>query len=578
MLYPQTNQYRQVFDLSGFWDFCFDPQGIGENQGWFQGLQESVPIAVPASWNDQFADSRDYLGLGWYQTFFTIPWGWNDRKIFIRFGSVNYLATVWLNGKLIGTHEGGHLPFEFDITKHVRKEDNHLVVCVDGALAPDRVPPGNVPADPRDVSFFQNFPASNFDFFPYCGIQRPVSIYANHPDAIDDLIVSTQISGTTGTVSMELSCPASSCVVHFSLSGQGIQINCESMVVNGKAQAVFTVPEAALWEPDAPNLYSLKAELIHDSQVIDQYKLSIGIRTIAVQGDALLLNGKPIQLRGFGRHEDFPIIGRGFLPAVMVKDYSLLQWVGANSFRTSHYPYSEEMLNLADQLGFLVIAETPAVGLFFAEEGLQKRNQLCAQYTRELIERDRNHPSVIMWSLANEPHSRPGISTPIFKGLHDLAKSLDPTRPVTLVSDIGLGEEALEFLDVVCINRYCGWYSEAAQLGLGLERLSAEMDVIHDRFPKPFILTEFGADAIPGIHADPSEVFSEEYQAEMILSYIELLNSKPYFVGQHIWNLCDFKTTQSIHRAGGTNYKGIFTRDRRPKLAAHKLREIWKRK
>ena len=578
MLYPQTNQYRQVFDLSGFWNFCFDPQGIGETQGWFQGLQESVPIAVPASWNDQFSDSRDYLGLGWYQTHFTIPWGWDSKKIFIRFGSVNYLATVWLNGKLIGQHEGGHLPFEFDITEHVQSDNNHLVVCVDGALAPDRVPPGNIPPDPRDVSFFQNYPASNFDFFPYCGIQRPVSIYAKHRDAIDDLFVYTEVSGTMGTVSAILKCPVSQGIVRFSLNGQGIQISHDRVIANGKAETVFTIPNAALWEPGAPNLYSLKTELIDGVQVFDQYVLSIGIRTIAVQGDALLLNGKPIQLRGFGRHEDFPIIGRGFLPAVMIKDYSLLQWVGANSFRTSHYPYSEEMLNLADLLGFLIIAETPAVGLFFAEEGLQKRNQLCAQYTRELIERDRNHPSVIMWSLANEPHSRPGVSTEIFKSLYELAKSLDPTRPVTLVSDIGLGEEALEFLDVVCMNRYCGWYTEAAQLGLGLERLSAELDVIHDRFPKPFILTEFGADAIPGIHADPSEVFSEEYQAEMILRYIDLLNSKPYFVGQHIWNLCDFKTTQSIHRAGGTNYKGIFTRDRRPKLAAHKLREIWKRK
>ncbi|MEP6894019.1 MAG: beta-glucuronidase [Chloroflexota bacterium] len=575
MLYPQSNQYRQVIDISGFWDFCFDPQGIGLGQGWSQGLAESMPIAVPASWNDQFSDSRDYLGLGWYQTQFNLPWGWEDKKIYIHFGSVNYLASVWLNGTYLGQHEGGHLPFEFEITEHAQTGSNHLVVCVDGALAPDRVPPGNVPSDLRDVSFFQNFPAANFDFFPYCGIQRPVSIYAKHPQGIDDLTVITDVSGKTGSVKVALKCKTVTALASFALSGHGINIIQESAIQDGYAETTLTVLDAKLWNVGEPNLYNLTVELSQNGQATDQYSLSVGIRTIAVQGSTLLLNGRPVQLRGFGRHEDFPIVGRGYLPAVMIKDYSLLRWTGANSFRTSHYPYSEEMLNLADQLGFLVIDETPAVGLFFAENGLQKRNQLCAQYTREMIERDRNHPCVIMWSLANEPHSRPGVSTEIFKSLYEQAKALDATRPVTLVSDIGLGEEAFEFLDVICMNRYCGWYSEAAQLDQGLARLSAELDAIHEKFPKPLILTEFGADAIPGIHAEPSEVFSEEYQVEMILGTLQLLDNKAYVVGQHIWNLCDFKTTQSIHRAGGTNYKGVFTRDRRPKLAAHRLRELW---
>jgi beta-glucuronidase len=575
MLFPQTNQYRQVVDLSGFWDFRFDPDGIGEAQGWFRDLKESIPIAVPASWNNQFSDSRDYLGLGWYQTCFTIPWDWDGKKIFIRFGSVNYLASVWLNGKFIGQHEGGHLPFEFDITEDVLSGKNLLVVCVDGSLAPDRVPPGNVPPDPRDVSFFQNYPASNFDFFPFCGIHRQVWIYAKHPAGIDDLIVATDVSGTTGTVKVKVMSTARNASVGFFLSGHGTQTGQQSAISNREAETEFIVTDAAFWEPGAPNLYTLKVELSQEGQIIDQYELSIGIRSISIQGDALLLNGKPIQLKGFGRHEDFPVIGRGYFPAVIIKDYSLMQWVGANSFRTSHYPYSEEMLNLADRLGFLVINETPAVGLFFAKNGLAKRNRLCTQYVQELIKRDRNHPSVIIWSLANEPHSRPGVSTKIFKSLYDQAKSLDPTRPVTLVSDIGVNEEALEFLDIICLNRYCGWYTEPAQLNLGLEHLSIELDAIYKKYPKPFILTEFGADAIPGIQSDPTEVFSEEYQADMILRYIQLLNSKSYVVGQHIWNLCDFKTTQSLHRAGGTNYKGVFTRDRRPKLAAQKLREIW---
>ena len=292
-------------------------------------------------------------------------------------------------------------------------------------------------------------------------------------------------------------------------------------------------------------------------------------------GNQLLLNEVPVYLRGFGRHEDFPVVGRGYLPALIVKDYALMQWMGANSFRTTHYPYSEQMLDLADQLGFLVIDETPAVGLYFREDGLQKRRELCGQYTREMIERDKNHPGVIMWSLANEPHSTPPHARPFFEELYQDAKMLDPTRPVTLVSFLGADEQAFEFCDLVCLNRYMGWYSQPGRIDEGIALLSSELDALYEKFHKPIILSEFGADAIPGHHAQPPEMFSEEYQAEMLVRYIELLRQKPYVIGEHIWNLCDFKTSQGITRAGSLNYKGIFTRDRRPKLAAHRLRELW---
>ena len=232
-------------------------------------------------------------------------------------------------------------------------------------------------------------------------------------------------------------------------------------------------------------------------------------------------------------------------------------------------------MNLADRLGFLVIDETPAVGLFFAEAGLERRLALCQQYTQELIVRDKNHPSVIMWSLANEPHSRRPETKAFFRNLYELARSLDSTRPITVVSHVGVAEESFEFLDVLCLNRYYGWYTQSGQLDLALPRLSEELDALHARFNKPLIVSEFGADAMAGHHAQPPEMFSEEFQAELLSRYIELFKTKPYIVGEHIWNLCDFKTSQSTHRAGSLNLKGIFTRDRRPKLAAHRIKEKW---
>lgn len=590
MLYPQTSPTRQMCDLSGFWRIRFDPDDTGTFEA---GIGDGELIAVPASWNDQLNERRDYLGTAWYQTTFALPWGWQDQRIFVRFNGVNYLADVWLNGVNLGSHEGGYLPFAFDITDHVHPVDNTLVVRVNGRLAPDRVPPGAL--HERVETFFPggSYPDTTFDFFPYCGIQRPVLLYTTPPTAITDVTVVTDIEGTTGVVSVRVEpAPPDGLALRVTLAGHGSQLTAETT----SYQASLRVPDAALWSPDAPNLYQLHVELLHAATVVDRYTLDIGIRTIRVDGDRLLLNGEPIKLLGFGRHEDFPVVGKGMLPALIVKDYGIMRWIGANSFRTSHYPYSEQMMQLADQLGFLVIDETPAVGLFFDEPGLQRRNELCQQYIRELIDRDKNHPCVIMWSLANEPHTSTAearhayqthtvianashpAAVDAFREQAELARTLDPTRPLTLVSDEGALEESWRFVDVVSLNRYYGWYVASGQLELGVQNLAHELDVIHRQFGCPIILSEFGADTIPGHHAEPPEMFSEEYQAEFLSQYITMLNTKPYVVGQHIWNLCDFKTAQAVFRMGSYNYKGVFTRDRRPKLAAHRVRQLWTKK
>jgi beta-glucuronidase len=575
MLYPQSNRFRHCFDLSGFWEIRFDPKNIGTAQGWSAGFPEGRPIAVPASWNEQFTDMRDYLGTAWYQTRFELPGRITSHKSFLRFGSVNYLADVWLNGVWLGRHEGGHLPFEFEVTSLLREDGNLLVVCVDGSLAPDRVPPGNVPRNPIDRFAELNYPDGSFDFFPYCGIHRPVLLYSTHHAGLSDLTVKTDLEGDTGLVHIQLQRGEDDPVrAYLTLQGGEKSVQAE-IAMAAEAAVVLRVPQADLWAPDSPHLYQLTIELGSEGQRFDRYTLPVGIRTVRIDGDRLLLNGGPVYLKGFGRHEDFPVVGRGFLPALIVKDYALMQWMGANSFRTTHYPYSEQMMDLADRLGFLVIDETPAVGLFFDEPGLEQRLELCRQYTTELIQRDKNHPSVIAWSLANEPHSWRPAAKPFFRDLYDLAKSLDSTRPVTVVTHVGVDEEAFEFLDFMCLNRYYGWYSEPGELDLGCQKLSAELDSLYAKYHKPLILTEFGADTIAGCHAEQPEMFSEEYQAEMLTRYIEVLRTKPFVVGEHVWNLCDFKTGQMVRRVGGLNLKGIFTRDRRPKLAAHRLRELW---
>lgn len=578
MLYPQFNALRQVLDLSGFWDFRAETIGIGAGRDWSAGFDGARPVAVPASWNEQLADVYNYWNDAWYQTLFDQPWGWDGRRVMLRFGSVNYLAEVWLNGVRLGGHEGGHLPFEFDVTEHLRAEGNRLVVRVNGEPLPDRIPPGGVRQDPLDnFRLSSQHPVTSYDFFPFSGIHRPVLLYATDPQAIMDLTVVTEIEDGTGRVRVTAACGArDGLMARLTLAGHGAPVTGEVPVTGGAAQATLEVPGAALWSPQAPHLYDLAVDLLRDGAPVDRYTLPVGVRTVAVDGDRLLLNDEPVTLTGFGRHEDFPLAGRGYVPTAIIKDYDLMRWVGANSFRTTHYPYSEQMLFLADRLGFLVIDETPAVEMYFHEDGLAQRMVTWKQLTRETIARDKNHPSVIMWSLANEPHNRRPEAKAAFREVFELARSLDDTRPLTFASALGLEDQAIELCDVICINRYRGWYTESGQLDEGLAVLEAELDELHRTLRRPVIITEFGADTVPGLHHDPPVMFSEEYQAEMLARYITLFNRKPYIVGQHVWNLCDFRTGQTVTRIGGMNLKGVFTRDRRPKLAAHRLRELWK--
>ncbi|HEX6764818.1 MAG TPA: beta-glucuronidase [Polyangiaceae bacterium] len=579
-LAPQQNPFRQRHDLSGFWQFCFDPRDAGVARGFPSGLArggaEGVrPVAVPASYNEQFEDGRDYLGPVWYEREFDVPWGWEGRRVLVRFGSVNYHASVWLNGERLGEHEGGHLPFVLDATRAVRSEKNRLVVRAEGELRPDRVPPGNVPRNPNDAFANGQFPDGSFDFFPYAGIQRPVVVFTVPDEPILDVTLTTTLAADTARLGVLVEARADGARLRATLEGFGFETVAEAALGDERTRLELDVPKARLWAPGEPNLYELRVELVRNDTVVDRVTLPVGLRTVAVDASRLLVNGRPVYLRGFGRHEDFPIVGRGLAPPVVIKDYALLRWIGANSFRTTHYPYSDEMLDLADRLGFLVIAETPAVGLFFQSAGLERRLSLCRAMTRELVLRDKNHPSVVAWSLANEPHSRRPEARAFFAELIALARELDPTRLVTLVSYVGKDETSFELCDFLCVNRYNGWYSESGRIADGMKLLSADLDAIHARYGKPILLSEFGADAVPGMHAEPSEMFTEEYQAEMISSVVALLREKPYVLGEHVWNLCDFKTGQAIHRVGGINYKGVFTRDRRPKQAARTLRALW---
>lgn len=588
LLYPQQNRHRNMLDLSGLWQFQLDPGEEGEAKGWFNVLPAPRYIVVPCSWNDLFDEARDYLGLAWYSTEVYAPTDWRGQRVFLRVGSANYAAKVWVNGTKVAEHLGGHLPFTIDISNQlVWDRKNVIAISAENKQLLERVPPGPGPGGGGVAGVLGGYPLTTYDFFPYAGLHRPVMLYSVPAAAhIDDITVVTSIDGRDGIVRVTVTT-----ATDYGRKGKLRLGNLETELDfrNGNSETTLRVPNARLWSPTDPHLYPLTVSLIGNEDATDTYSLDIGIRTITVRDDQLLLNDQPLRLTGFGMHEDFPIHGRGLNLPVWIRNFELLKWSGANSFRTSHYPYAEEVMQLADRLGFLVINEIPAVGLNFEDppEATAARLVQCRQQIRELIARDKNHPSTIMWSIANEPMGGPllGSDPPVpqavdagtafFREMADETRKLDATRPITLVGVQGGPLEWHELFDVVAINRYYGWYVQGGQLDKGVEMLARELDALHARFGKPIVIAEFGTDTMPGVHNQPPEMWTEEYQVEYIRRYLDVAAKRSFIAGMHVWNFADFKTGQGTSRAGGVNFKGVFTRDRRPKMAAHFLRSRW---
>ena len=590
-LYPQQNVCRNVLDISGIWKFKKDVKNTGEVEQWFNGLTDAEQIAVPGSWNDQHEGDHNYLGTAWYELETNVPEAWKNDNIYIRVGSAVYLSKLWINGKAVGQHEGGHLPFAFLISDKIKwGEKNRITIEVENELKPDRIPNGNVQG-----GSFSNFPASNYDFFPYAGLSRKVFLYSTPKKAaIKDITVQTDFEGSTGKLSVLVEKEGATNKGILNIKGHGVDKDVPFTFRNNQVDVKTDIPNVELWSPKNPALYEVTVYLGSKKSPLDVYTLETGVRTIKVTSTQVLLNGEPILLKGFGKHEDFPIYGRATTLPVMVKDYSLMKWVGANSYRTSHYPYSEEYYTMADKEGFLIIDETPAVGLVFfdGDEAIQKRHAQAEFALKEVISRDKNHPSVVAWSVANEPSIRDLAATfqgkiseatqkevsegrKTLSGLMKKAKELDPTRITSFASVMGGPYDWLTDCDVIFLNRYYGWYTNVGYFDQARAYLNGELDKIYNQFKKPILLSEFGADAIAGSHGTEDEIFTEEYQKKLINMYLDVANSKEYIVGMHIWNFADFRTAQAIMRVDGMNLKGVFTQNRRPKMAAHLLRERW---
>ncbi len=588
MLRPQDTATRETKRLDGRWAFALDPEGVGRSEGWFAGpLRDARAMPVPASFNDIAADAsvRDYFGDVWYQRVVRVPRGWDGQRIVLHFESATHRATVWVGSTEVVSHEGGYTPFAADVSADVVAGDEvRVTVCVNNTLSFQSIPPGVIEDSPTGKKQLYWH-----DFFNYAGLHRSVWLLATPVAHVDDVTVVTGLAGVTGTVAYEI----------VAVGAEGLDARVVLRDASGAevasgpgASGVLTVPDVHRWAPGDGYLYDLEVQLVDGGEVVDSYHQSVGVRTVEVRGAEFLVNGEPVYFKGFGKHEDVGVIGKGHSDAHLVHDFELMSWIGANSFRTSHYPYSEEVLDYADQQGFLLIDEVAAVGLnmglgggIFGGQGYttfspetinDATREVHAQAIRELIARDKNHPSVVLWSIANEPESDTEGAEAYFEPLFQVARDADPSRPVGFVN-VMLAPygtcRVSQFGDVLMLNRYYGWYVNTGDLAGAEVAWRKELEGWAGE-NKPIIITEYGADTMPGLHSLTPQPWSEEYQVEYLEMNHRVFDSIDAVVGEHVWNFADFATTPGIMRVDG-NKKGVFTRDRAPKNAAFALRKRW---
>ena len=590
MLYPVLNAKRKRYSLDGIWNFKqgeYVP-GVGPR------LSTEDLMVVPSSFNDVAVDSekRYFIGDSWYERTFAVPSFEPDEELVLRFGSVTHQAKVYVNGQLLGEHVGGFTPFEVRIPEELTNRNELLIsVCANNILDHTTLPVGNYSEEVLPDGSVKKKVVENFDFFNYAGIQRPVQLLVLPKARIEDIVVTYDVHDNDATVKVAVEHTATGGTAKVTLLDENGEV-----VAKGEAGSELEIANVRRWEVLDAYLYTAKVELYAGEELVDEYEELFGVRTIRVEKGQFLVNDKPVYFKGFGKHEDSFVNGRGFNEAVNLMDLNLMKSIGANSFRTAHYPYSEEMMRLSDRMGFLVIDEVPAVGLFanFTAAlnmigGDAKPIKTWEFYQtmenhklalKELVARDKNHACVVLWSVANEPDGAGGGADQYFEPLVKYVKELDPqNRPTTVVNIMMATPERdliSPLIDVLCLNRYYGWYVNHGDIEGARKGLRTELLAWQEKYPdKPIIMTEYGADTLPGYHSNWDVPYTEEYQERFHQMSHEVFDELKNFVGEHVWNFADFETNSyTLIRIQG-NHKGLFTRDRNPKSIVKMFRNRW---
>ena len=573
---------RRTISLNGKWQYIIDPYETGfYNYRWTErnendreaywsgdvpenktdrkehGYSDKYTLKVPGDWNSQDSKFSYYEGTVWYKKAFDFQKPNSGDRVFLYFGAVNYRADVYLNGKKLGMHKGGFTPFNFEIPDSVLKaKGNFLVVKVDNKRDKDEVP------------------TLNTDWWNYGGITREVKLVilpqafiqdysiqlAKSPvDANDKKVEGwVKFDGPVKTdVGLEI--PELKFKKQFPVTGDSVSFH-------------FDINGLQLWSPENPKLYRVIISTGNE-RVEDK----IGFRSIEVKGKQILLNGKPLFLRGICIHEEIPQrIGRAWSKQDALQLLGEAKVLFANMVRLAHYPHNENMARTADSLGLLVWSEIPVYWTinFSSAEVFQKAKQ---QLT-EMIARDHNRASVIIWSVGNETPVNE-TRTEFMRNLIAGARELDQTRLVSAAlqshpqNNVNIIDDPLgQYVDLVSINEYLGWYS-----GLPNVCRTAKWEV---RYDKPLFFSETGAEALSGFHGDSLTRWSEEYQEWCYKEQIEMMKRMPdNFTGLSPWILNDFRSPRRnnpVYQEGWNN-KGLFDHKGKKKKAFYVLRDYYQK-
>ncbi len=518
-------------------------------------FDKSPTLTVPSDWNSQEEKLFYYEGTVWYRKKFDAPALRQDRRYFVQVGAANYFADVYLNGKKLGRHVGGFTPFAFEVTGLVRAKDNSLVIRVDNTRRPEAVP------------------TVNTDWWNYGGLTREVALLETPATFIRDYHVQLK-RGSRDRIAVRVTLDGAKQpqVVRVVIPAAKLEGEAQTGA-DGVAELELVAPDLALWSPKNPQLYDVEIAS-GDDHLADR----IGFRTIETRSTDILLNGESIFLRGISLHEENPL--RGGRANSPEDARLLLGWakeLGCNFVRLAHYPHNEHMARVADEMGLMLWEEIPVYWTIQWENPAtleNARNQL-----RELILRDRNRASVIVWSVANEtPVSEP--RTRFLKNLVALARSLDGARLVSAAMEVhaepGDGNHKIvddpfgEYTDLLSFNQYVGWYDGLPDK---LEHVRWTL-----KYEKPVVISEFGADALQGLHGDRLTRFSEEYQEDLYRKTLAMLQKIPAWRGTTPWILCDFRSPRRPlpHVQDGWNRKGLIGENGTRKKAFYVLREFYR--
>lgn len=561
---------REALSLNGKWQYIVDPYETGfydyrykelnERNGdayWNTDVQanrtekkehgyiDKYSINVPGDWNHQQPEFTFYEGTLWYKKSFDYAKKTDGERYFLYFGAVNYQADVYLNGRKLGMHKGGFTPFNFEIPQDLLKDkDNFLVVKVDNKRHADEIP------------------TLNTDWWNYGGITRDVKLVKVPANFIQDFVLQLQ-KNTTGKAPAKK--PVAEGWVKLNqapAAGEMITVEIpelkykQSIAATGQVTKLqFTLPALQLWSVETPKLYKV---IISSST--DHTADQIGFRTIEAHGTKVLLNGKPIFMRGISIHGEIPQeVRRAYSQADALQLLNQARELGCNMVRLAHYPHDEKITRLADSLGVLVWSEIPVYWTidFKSEEVLEK----AKLQLEEMITRDHNRASTIIWSVGNETPISP-VRTNFMHALLTRARELDPTRMVSAALEVNysalnnhntIDDPLGEFVDLVAFNEYLGWYG-----GLPDKCRTTTWDTPYN---KPLFISETGGDAKGGFHADSLTRFSEEYQEWYFKEQVAMFKRLPAkYVGVSPWILADFRSPRRNNPLyqEGWNRKGLY--------------------